>query len=85
MNAHVPHSSELLTSLAGLKVLVRALDTETRGRNNIVGQVSELENHIHMTLDAIDKFKQELLDDYATTIFQREQYSGSDNPFVDMT
>lgn len=82
--AHIPHANEVMEVLQQIKVSTRALASDTSGRSELVGMVSELENKIHLCLSSIEEFKQNFMDDYATTIFQthNQKHNGAKNPFL---
>lgn len=81
--AHIPHANEMVEVMRRIKVQTRALSSDTAGRKELMGMVCELETEMHACLTGIEEFKQNFMDDYATTIFEtHRQYQGPQNPFL---
>ena len=82
--AHVPYASDIIATLSKLKQQARAIESESSGlgQSELVATVSEMETHVHKCLEAIEEFKQDFIDDYATTIFDRRRNAApGPNPF----
>ena len=79
-----PHLTKMIEALAAIKVQIRQLpkDRNSDHRAGLIASISELESYVHAGASEIEQFKQDLLDDYATTLFQTHAHSQSVNPFI---
>ena len=69
--------SALLESLSKLKLAERTSDPK-----QIRTSIAKLETCIHTLVLEIEEFKQALLDEFATTMFQTHTLTPASNPFV---
>jgi len=79
-----PHLTKMIEALSHIKVQIRNLEATNAGdpRAALIASISDLETHVHDCATEIETFKQELLDDYATTLFQTHAQPQSVNPFI---
>ena len=77
-----PHLTKMIEALSNIKVKIRNLDSKSEHSAGLIASISELESYVHECASEIEQFKQDLLDDYATTLFQTHTQHQSVNPFI---